>query len=161
MIGHELGHIVHNDFIVMTLVGMIPIIFYIIAVSIFRSSRYRRSGKNSGGVLVIAIISYVVYLVSQLIALTISRYREYWVDEFSAHSTSNPNALSSALVKIAYGLAREGKGKESDKKHQRYENTLTIFNAKGARALSAFSSKPGEVSTENIKSAMGSLESVG
>jgi Zn-dependent protease with chaperone function len=156
VIGHELGHIVHNDFIVTTLVGMIPVIFYIIAVSIFRSSRYRRGGKNSGAgaILVIAIISYVVYLVSQLIALTISRYREYWADEFSAHSTSNPNALSSALVKIAYGLTREGKGKESDKKHQRYENTLMIFNAKGARALAAFSNKPGEVSTEDIKSAM-------
>jgi hypothetical protein len=37
--------------------------------------------------------------------LYLSRVREYYADEFSAKKTGNPDFLSSALIKIAYGIA--------------------------------------------------------
>src|SRR6185295_6140962 len=39
--------------------------------------------------------------------LFLSRSREYYADAFAAEETGNANALSLALVKIAYGLTRE------------------------------------------------------
>jgi Zn-dependent protease with chaperone function len=161
VVAHEVGHIAHNDFVVMTVVAAIPLIFYVIFRGAITFIRYggKGGGKGKGqavlAALVVALISYMVYILSHFIALLISRYREYWADDFSAETTMQPNKLSSALVKIAYGLAIEGRGMESEKKHRRYENTFMIFNAKGARALAAKASDyRGNVDKENIKKAM-------
>ncbi|MFA5771548.1 MAG: M48 family metalloprotease [Thermoplasmata archaeon] len=160
VIGHELGHIVHNDFVVMTIIGAIPVLFYVVFRGCIMMMRYSRGGGRGKGnamlfVAATAAISFVVYLLSQMIALLVSRYREYWADEYSAIRTKNPNALSSALVKIAYGLATEGLGERSDKEHHRHENTFMIFNAKMARSLATTSAdRNGNISKEKIKEAM-------
>ncbi len=108
VVAHELGHIKHNDFIVMTLASAIPMLFY----TIFRMLMYSRSSRSSSRdsnnsdayKYAIAILSYIMYIVGTLIMLMLSRIREYWSDEFSAQETGNANALSTSLVKIAYGL---------------------------------------------------------
>jgi hypothetical protein len=51
----------------------------------------------------------VSYLVGTYLLLYLSRTREYFADHFAAETTGNPNALSRALVKIAYGILEEGK----------------------------------------------------
>src|SRR5205807_9563989 len=48
-----------------------------------------------------------LYIVSEYIVLWFSRTREYYADRFAGRVTGNPNALASALVKIAYGLAAQ------------------------------------------------------
>lgn len=105
---HELGHIVHRDFIVMTLAStMVQILWqiYVVAKSV------RPKGNDSKGVgeaaALIALVAYVFWWVSQYMLLYLSRVREYYADEFAGAETRNPNALSMALVKVAYGLARQ------------------------------------------------------
>ncbi len=160
VVAHELGHIANNDFVVLTVVGAIPIIFYVLARGCFDAIRYSRGGGSDRGkgmavVAIVGLISFLVYLITQLVVLLVSRYREYYADSFSADTTKNPNALSSALVKIAYGLATEGLGEKSVKTHNKYESALMIFNSKMARALASKSAdKQGKFSKERIKRAM-------
>jgi hypothetical protein len=56
----------------------------------------------------VAAVSYVLYIISEYLVLWYSRTREYYADRYSGQATGNPNALSLALVKIAYGLASRG-----------------------------------------------------
>lgn len=71
---HELGHIGHWDFVVMTIATIVPLLLYILFIST-RSGRGRRRG--GGYLALIGIASYVAYLVSQYIVLLLSRVREY------------------------------------------------------------------------------------
>ncbi|MDP8256382.1 MAG: M48 family metalloprotease, partial [Candidatus Alcyoniella australis] len=103
VVAHELGHARHWDILVMTLASMIPYIFYLIFR--FGLNIGARSRRNGLPFVVMAIASFVLYIVSNYIVLFISRSREYYADRFGGVVTSNPNALSSSLVKIAYGLA--------------------------------------------------------
>ncbi|MCX8174054.1 MAG: zinc metalloprotease HtpX [Thermoplasmata archaeon] len=160
VIAHEMGHIVHDDFVLMTIVSAIPLIFYIIARVSIQVLRYMPKGKKSGGqaalvFLITAAFSYLIYILSQFVALLISRYREYYADEYAAESTRKPNALASALLKIAYGMATQGLGEASEKGHLKHVSSLGIFNADSARALAAMSADAyGNYSVETIQKAM-------
>ncbi|MCJ2520804.1 MAG: M48 family metalloprotease [Candidatus Thermoplasmatota archaeon] len=159
VLAHELGHISNNDFVVMTIVAAVPLLLFVIFRGSLYSLRFARGGRGRGNaavaILAVAAVSFVAYLVSNLIALMVGRYREYYADAFSADASKDPNALSSALLTIAYGLAKEGRGEESEKKHYRYESTLMIFNSKSARALAAMSAdRLGRVNKEKIKKVM-------
>jgi len=112
VIAHELGHIKHKDYIVMTVLSALPLIAYIVANLTLRagmsSARYGRRGKkdNSGGALVIiGIISFAVYIVTFLSVMRLSRLREHFADAYSAYLTGSPKSLESALTKISYGLS--------------------------------------------------------
>jgi len=112
VIGHELGHVKHRDFMVMTALSALPLLAYLIArgtfeVAIFSGARTRK--KEGGGVgaalLAAASISYVVYIVSLLCVMRLSRLREHYADAYSAYVTGSPRELESALTKITYGLS--------------------------------------------------------
>jgi Zn-dependent protease with chaperone function len=101
--GHELGHIIHRDFIVMTIAAtMLQILWnmYVVCKNV-------RGKNNSRPLLPVALAALAFYWVGQYLLLFLSRTREYYADEFAAQETGNPNALSLALIKIAYGLTRE------------------------------------------------------
>mgnify|MGYP000322705021 CR=1 FL=1 len=103
VVAHEMGHIIHWDFVVMTIAGTIPLLLYYVYRFGLHSGGRRREG---GAVVAVAIVAFIAYIISRHIVLFLSRVREYYADEFSAHTTRNPNALATGLVKIAYGLAR-------------------------------------------------------
>jgi heat shock protein HtpX len=110
VIAHELGHIKHKDYLVMTILSCLPLIAYYIAqVTLFAgafSGRGRRDKDNSGAILlVIGIISYAIYIITFLIVMRLSRLREHFADAFSAYATGSPHSLASALSKITYGLS--------------------------------------------------------
>ena len=111
VIGHELGHIKHKDYIVMTIISALPLIAYIIARSTWTATRFSgssRKGEESemrAALFAIGIISYVVYIVSLLCAMRLSRLREHYADAYSAYITGSPRSLESALAKITYGLS--------------------------------------------------------
>jgi len=103
VVAHEIGHLKHNDVTVMTLASAVPLVAYVIARSIFWTRGGRR--KDAGSIILVAAVSYLVYLVSQLLVLYLSRSREYFADTYSAYITGEPRNLRSALAKIAYGLS--------------------------------------------------------
>ena len=103
---HEMGHIVHWDFVVMTVASTVPMVLYMIyRFGIGSGSGSGRRGKSGGYIMLVALAAFVFYVISQYVVLFLSRVREYYADRFSAQTSRNPNALATALVKIAYGLA--------------------------------------------------------
>ena len=111
VIAHELGHVKHKDYIVMTVLSALPLIAYIIAQVALRagafSSAGRRNNKDNSGValIIIGVISFAVYIITFLIVMRLSRLREHYADAYSAYVTGQPRELESALAKITYGLS--------------------------------------------------------
>ena len=101
VLGHEMGHIKHNDMIITAAVSLIPMICYYIALSFMFSG----DSRNGGGI-IIGILGYLFYLLGQVLVLFISRTREYYADEASVEYGNRPAALVSALYKLSYGAAR-------------------------------------------------------
>ncbi|MDH5447873.1 MAG: zinc metalloprotease HtpX [Candidatus Bathyarchaeota archaeon] len=114
VVGHELGHIKHKDYLVMTMLSALPLLAYWIAWGTFESAKWSsisssRDKKEGGGLraalFIVALISYVVYIVTLLCVMGLSRNREHYADAYSAYITSQPRNLQSALSKITYGLS--------------------------------------------------------
>jgi heat shock protein HtpX len=115
VIGHELGHIKHRDYIVMTVLAALPLIAYLIARGTWHAAAYaggsRRKDEGSmrAALAAIGALSYVVYIVSLLFVMRLSRLREHYADAYSAYVTGSPRSLESALTKITYGLSLSSK----------------------------------------------------
>jgi heat shock protein HtpX len=112
VIGHELGHLKHKDYIVMTVLSALPLIAYIIARGTWQvayyargSSRNRNEGSMRAAMFAIGAVSYLVYIISLLFVMRLSRLREHYADAYSAYVTGSPRSLESALAKITYGLS--------------------------------------------------------
>ncbi|MEM4733551.1 MAG: zinc metalloprotease HtpX, partial [Candidatus Bathyarchaeia archaeon] len=111
VIGHELGHIKHKDYVVMTVLSALPLLAYIIARGTWEVARHAGSSskKEEGSIkaafFAVAIISYIVYIVSLFCVMRLSRLREHYADAYSAYVTGSPRSLQSALAKITYGLS--------------------------------------------------------
>ncbi|MFX0000919.1 MAG: zinc metalloprotease HtpX [Candidatus Hermodarchaeota archaeon] len=144
---HELGHVVHSDFILMTIVFAIPLLLLTVARWAYYASYFSRSGRSDSdeasylrlALIAIAVLSYVSYYLSYLISLIISRIREYYADEHSAEVLEDPNALATGLVKIAYGLLVDGNIEERKKSRVRALRGLGIFDPSGAKGLGIIS----------------------
>ena len=169
VVAHELGHVVHNDFILMTVVFAIPLILLTIArwsyytvrfAGLFKSSKDDDAGSYIVlALIVVAVVSYISYYIGYLVSLFVSRIREYFADQHAAELTENPNTLSTALVKIAYGLiagGTEAEIKERQKSSVRGLRGLGIFDPKKASQLAAQSmDNNGRVSKRVVQAAAG------
>ena len=125
VIGHEMGHIKHNDMIVTSAVSVIPMICYYIAISFMFSG-----DRDNGATIIIGILGYLFYLLGQVLVLFISRTREYYADEASVEFGNRPAALVSALYKLSYGAARCSDETISDLNTNRAFFVNDINNAK-------------------------------
>jgi len=111
VVGHELGHIKHKDYIVMTVLSALPLLAYLVARGTWEavrwsgSSRKKEEGSIRAAFLAIGVISYIVYIISLLCVMRLSRLREHYSDAYSAYLTGSPRSLQSALAKITYGLS--------------------------------------------------------
>src|SRR3972149_9326113 len=96
VIAHELGHIKHKDYIVMTVLSALPLIAYIVAQVALRagafSSAGRRNNKDNSGaaLIIIGVISFAIYIITFLIVMRLSRLREHYADAYSAYVTGSP-----------------------------------------------------------------------
>ncbi len=143
VLAHELGHVVHSDFILMTIVFAIPMVLLTIARWAYFASFFSRTGGRSRdnsayigiALIIIAVLSYIAYYIGYLISLIVSRTREYYADEHSAEVLENPNPLSTGLVKIAYGLLVDANVEQRRKSPVRALGSLGIFDAKVAKAV--------------------------
>ncbi|MCJ2544039.1 M48 family metalloprotease [Thermostichus vulcanus] len=130
---HELGHVIHWDFAVMTLVSTLVQITYLIYAYV---RDIRGDSKAAKNIRSLAFIAYIFYVVGSYLLLYLSRVREYFADHFAAEVTGNPNALSRALVKIAYGIVEEGEREQDEETRRRSSRLL-----EGTRALGIYDAK--------------------
>jgi heat shock protein HtpX len=111
VIAHELGHIKHRDYIVMTVLSALPLIAYYIAQIALNAAwfsggrRSKNQGNAAAAIVAIGVISFIVYIVSFLAVMRLSRLREHYADSYSAYLTGSPRSLESGLAKITYGLS--------------------------------------------------------
>jgi len=76
VLAHEVGHLKHNDMAVMTIVGVVPILAYMLARAVLFSGG--RRSKDGGLIIVAGVIGFAVYIVSQLLIMKLSRQREFY-----------------------------------------------------------------------------------
>ena len=155
VVGHELGHAVHYDMLVMTVAQLVPMVLYAIYQACLKyrpSSSSKDDSKSEGAVKLIGVIAYILYIIANYIVLWLSRSREYYADRFSAEVTRNPNALASALVEIGFGLST----KEKREKGQSVTNatTLGISDAPSSKAMAIGGFSNGTYTETSIKNAM-------
>ncbi len=111
VIAHELGHVKHKDYIVMTVLSALPMIAYIVAQTALRAgmfssySRGRKENNPAIAFIIIGVVSFIVYIVTFLSIMRLSRLREHYADAYSAYVTGAPRSLESGLAKITYGLS--------------------------------------------------------
>ena len=161
VVAHEIGHAKHRDMLVMTIAAVVPLILYCLYRTLINIRTAKRD-KTGPYRYMIAIASYILYIISEYIVLWFSRTREYFADRFSGQATGSPEDLASALVKIGYGLAgREKEGKTAEKRSFRTEaiGAMGIFDYKTARTLAVSSYSParkmgGDIDRDTLKGAM-------
>src|SRR5919106_315841 len=104
VLAHELTHIANRDVAVMTIASF----FAMVAAMLARFGLYGGmfgGGRDRGGGapvwLILFAVSILTYVISYVLMMMISRYREYAADRGAAVITGAPEQLMSALQKIA------------------------------------------------------------
>jgi Zn-dependent protease with chaperone function len=82
VVGHELGHVVNRDFILMTMAGMLVQILYQVYAALARSGN--GSGDKKGKGAIVGLAALICYYIGIYLLLYLSRTREYLADAFSA-----------------------------------------------------------------------------
>ncbi len=103
VLGHELTHIINRDvrllIVTVVFVGMISFIAHMLWRNLYWSSGNRRERNPMMAVAAVALA--VGYLFALVLRFSLSRTREYLADAGSVALTKNPEAMISALRKIA------------------------------------------------------------
>jgi heat shock protein HtpX len=108
VLAHELSHIGNRDVAIMTVSSF----FAMVAALLMRIGMFGGmfgGGRDRGGPpiwLIMFVVSMVTYVISYVLILMISRYREYAADRGAAVITGAPENLMSALQRIASNIAQ-------------------------------------------------------
>lgn len=120
VIAHEMSHIRNYDIRLMTVVAALVGAMLLISDWALRSMRFGRgrgapgrSSRHKGGGGIVLVILFVLWilaailapLISRLLAMAVSRRREYLADASGAELTRNPLGLAKALEKIEQAAA--------------------------------------------------------
>jgi heat shock protein HtpX len=114
VVAHEMSHIRNDDTLFMTLVSVLVGGIAILADwgrrGAYRSRVWRRDGDKSP-VLFIPLLLLVTVspLIAQVLAMAVSRQREYLADATAAQYTRNPLGLARALEKIRDAAVSDNK----------------------------------------------------
>ena len=109
VVAHEMGHVRNYDIRLMTVIAALIGAVMLLAQFGSRTARFgtggRRSRSGGGGGGVVLLVLWLIALVlapfiSKVLAMAVSRQREYLADASGAQLTRNPAALASALQKI-------------------------------------------------------------
>jgi heat shock protein HtpX len=109
VLAHELSHIANRDVAIMTIASFFAMVAALLMRigmfgGMFGGGRSREGGPPIW--LIMFVVSLVTYVVSWVLIMTISRYREYVADRGAALLTGAPEQLMSALQKIASDILR-------------------------------------------------------
>ncbi len=115
VLAHEISHVAHRDVAIMTIASGLGMIAGLLTRVMFYSEIFggggRSNNNNSGSQLamielVVMLVSVVVYFVSFLLTMALSRYRELAADRSGAILIGRPSQLASALIKITGEMGR-------------------------------------------------------
>jgi len=111
VLAHELSHVKNRDVAVITFASIFSTVASFIVqwgfwLGLGGGGRRDDRDSGAGATVLIYLASIVVWIVSYLLILTLSRYRELAADRGSAIITGAPSHLMSALVKITGTMAR-------------------------------------------------------
>jgi heat shock protein HtpX len=108
VLAHELSHIGNRDVAIMTVSSF----FAMVAALLMRMGMFGGmfgGGRRDSGPpvwLIMFVVSMVTYVISYVLILMISRYREYAADRGAAMITGAPENLMSALQRIASNITQ-------------------------------------------------------
>lgn len=100
VLAHELSHVKNRDAMVLTIASFLSTVAFFFVRNMLLFGGGRRD-KDSGNIFLVWLVSIVVYGLSYLLILALSRYREFAADRGSAIITGQPSNLASALTKIS------------------------------------------------------------
>jgi heat shock protein HtpX len=122
VLAHELSHVAHRDVAVMTIASFLGMVAGLLTRMMMYAGLFGGFGGGYGGgrggnnnnagsqiVLVemaVLVVSAVVYAISYLLTMALSRYRELAADRSGAILIGRPSLLASALVKVTGELGR-------------------------------------------------------
>jgi len=113
VLSHEISHVAHRDVAVMTIASGLGLIAGLLTRVMFYSQIFGggRNNNQSGSQvamieMIILLVSVVVYFISFLLTMALSRYRELAADRSGAILIGRPSLLASALVKITGEMGR-------------------------------------------------------
>jgi heat shock protein HtpX len=114
VLSHELSHVAHRDVAVMTIASGLGMIAGLLTRIMFYSELFGGGGggnnnSQSNAALIemaVMLVSIIVYFISFLLTMALSRYRELAADRSGAILIGRPSLLASALVKITGEMGR-------------------------------------------------------
>jgi heat shock protein HtpX len=106
VMAHELTHVKNRDVMIMTIASFFASVASIILQFGFFFGGGQSDDDDGPGFLVVILASLVVYVVSFVLMMALSRYREFVADRGAALITGRPSALAAALQKLSSGMDR-------------------------------------------------------
>lgn len=111
VLAHELAHVTNRDILISSIAATLAGAIMTLArmaqwAMIFGGGRRDERDEGGGGVLGLVVTMIVAPLAAMLIQMAISRSREFQADDTGARLVRDPEALASALRKIAGGSAQ-------------------------------------------------------
>jgi heat shock protein HtpX len=101
VMAHELSHIRHHDIKLTLMVAVLSNILLIVIDILFYTTIYRRSRREDNRlILIITILRYALPLMTVVLALFLSRTREYMADSGSVELMRDNEPMARALLKI-------------------------------------------------------------
>ena len=166
VLGHELAHVKNRDVMVLTWASIIVIaagfllqmLFWITLFGGFGGGNRREGGAQLMMIMLAVYVgTIIVYFVSQMLIMTLSRYRELAADRGGAIMTGAPLQLASALQKISNDMYRIP---EKDLRQVEHASAFFIIPAlKGNTIATLFSSHPSvEDRIERLQNMQRSME---
>jgi heat shock protein HtpX len=109
VLGHEMTHVRNRDMVIMTMAtSFAAVAAWIVQWGfLFGGGGFgdRRRDNSGNAFVVVLLVSLVVAVLSHLLVMALSRYREYAADRGGALLTGAPEQLSSALLRITGTIA--------------------------------------------------------
>ena len=115
VLAHELSHVAHRDVAIMTIASSLGVLAGLMTRMMLFATMFGGGGRGgrtqSAGQLVllemmVMLASIVVYAISYLLTMALSRYRELAADRSGAILIGRPSLLASALQKVSGEIAR-------------------------------------------------------
>jgi len=116
VLSHELSHVAHRDVAVMTIASFLGMLAGLVTRVMLYAGLFGGFGggnrnNQSGGQIVllemaVLVVSAIVYAISFLLTMALSRYRELAADRSGAILIGRPSLLASALIKVTGEMSR-------------------------------------------------------